>query len=266
MNDSKPTTLNEYRKWLDSEHDVKEIHRHQTHYESVVNKIQKDFEESFLWISLEQSMLDISSEYYLNTEYQLMAELDMPEILTKSFDSFFLKTFRKNVLENEQWPNPPNGEWILPQNWFSKINDMVRTQFVVKYLDGVEFLSSRIQRICEEGNLKSEVEFQAREEGYYAAHILVWSEFEIPALTWDTFKLNIAIEIQITTQVQDLIKNLLHKHYENRRIKNEPDDVKWQWDYKSEEFVTNYLGHILHYAEGMIMDVREGRNGNRQNQ
>ena len=33
--------------------------------------------------------------------------------------------------------------------------------------------------------------------------------------------------------------------------------MKWQWDYKSDEFSANYLGHILHYVEGMIVEIRE---------
>lgn len=65
------------------------------------------------------------------------------------------------------------------------------------------------------------------------------------------------IEIQITTQLQEVIRSLLHKYYEDRRKGVEAEGTKWQWDYKSDEFVANYLGHILHYVEGMIMDIRE---------
>lgn len=36
-----------------------------------------------------------------------------------------------------------------------------------------------------------------------------------------------------------------------------PSDVAWQWQYRGDQFVPNYLGHILHYIEGMIMEVRE---------
>jgi hypothetical protein len=50
---------------------------------------------------------------------------------------------------------------------------------------------------------------------------------------------------------------LLHKYYEERRKKIGAEDVKWQWNYKTDEFVANYLGHILHYVEGMIMEIRD---------
>ena len=67
--------------------------------------------------------------------------------------------------------------------------------------------------------------------------------------------------MQITTQLQEVIRKLLHKHYESRRKRTTPDELKWQWDYKSDEFSANYLGHILHYIEGMIMEVRDKQEG-----
>ena len=35
----------------------------------------------------------------------------------------------------------------------------------------------------------------------------------------------------------------------------------WQWNYKSDEFAANYLGHILHYVEGMIIEIRDKKRG-----
>lgn len=262
MRDNTPRTVEQYCKWLAEEHHVSDLVHQRTYFESVATKVLTDFEKSQVWLELQRRLPDISGEYYLMAEYQLLiGPYELPPLVRKPFDSFLLKTFRKNILENRLWPEPPAGGWILPSNWFSMINDIVRTCFVVKYLDGVRFLTTKIQSLCEEQGLPCEAEYQAREEGYYAAHLYILREFEIPALTWDTVKVKVAIEVQITTQIQDLIKNLLHKHYESRRTKAVPDEMKWQWDYKSKEFATNYLGHILHYVEGMIMDVREGRNG-----
>ena len=67
----------------------------------------------------------------------------------------------------------------------------------------------------------------------------------------------IEVELQVTTQLQELIRSLLHVHYEKRRKEHEALEEQWQWDYKSDEFATNYLGHILHYVEGMIVEVRD---------
>ena len=262
---AKPTTLKEYRKWLAEKHGVRRLRRQQTYYESVQSKVLTDFEQSASWSQLGQRLKDINSEYYSLSDYQLFAErAELPPLHAKPFDSFLLKTFRKNVLENEDWPSPPGDNWILPDNWFSRINDIVRTVFVVKYLDGVHFLVSKIRTLFDEHGLPCEAHLEARPEGYYAAHLCVSCEFEIPAWRWDTVRTRVAVELQITTQVQDLIRRLLHRHYERRRSKPTPDVITWQWDYKSAEFVPNYLGHILHYVEGMIMEVREGRSERRR--
>jgi len=82
-------------------------------------------------------------------------------------------------------------------------------------------------------------------------------EFEIPKFPYDTERVVVSLEIQITTQLQEVIRRLLHKYYESRRMDMEEEESKWQWNYRSDEFVANYLGHILHYVEGMIVEVRE---------
>jgi len=80
---------------------------------------------------------------------------------------------------------------------------------------------------------------------------------EIPRITWDTETAEVSVELQITTQLQETIRRLLHKYYEQRRKQPSAGDVKWQWDFRNDEFAANYLGHILHYVEGMIMEIRE---------
>jgi hypothetical protein len=229
-----------------------------TYYDHVVNKIKADFENDQFWKQLIEIKIKQFNEEYLvkNNNYHLILE-GTPRLYIKPFGSFLLKTFRKNVLDNDEWPDKPSGDWLLPDNWFSKINDIIRTTITVKYLDGVEFLSEKIHNYCVEYNKECECLLEAREEGYYAAHLYTKLNCEIPKITWDTKKIDVLFEIQITTQLQEVIKRLLHTYYEKRRETVKHKDAKWQWDYKSDEFVTNYLGHILHYVEGMIMEIRE---------
>lgn len=256
MNNQKPKNIDEYKIWLKNEHEVEITERTKTHYESVAIQIKKNFEESDFWISLTENLREYNDEYLLKTGYQLFIPRK-PDIYIKSFDSFLLKTFRKNILENEYWDNEPNGSWIFPDNWYTRINDIVRTFFIVKYLDGVEFLSEKIENHCEQHNTQCNVSFEAKEEGYYAAHLYTIQKFEIPKVNWDTIKVDVPIEIQITTQLQEVIRKLTHQYYEKRRENVKFEDIKWQWNYKSDEFIANYLGHILHYVEGMIMEIRE---------
>ena len=130
---------------------------------------------------------------------------------------------------------------------------------IVKYLDGVEFMINTISDLCDNHKLLNRVFWEARADGYYAAHVYITLTLEIPKRPWDTQKIEVTTEIQITTQLQDVIQMLLRKYYEERRKEGRSKDIKWQWDYKNEEFATSYLGHILHYVEGMIMEIREKR-------
>jgi len=257
MSNKKPENINEYKDWLKKKQDVTIDVRTSVYYVSVAHKIREDFTKSFFWKDLTQQIKQIGQEYYLQSQYYLFINENIPDLFIKSFDSFLLKTFRHNIINNENWPKEPQNGWIFPENWFVKVTDILRTCFVVKYIDGINFFINKIKKLCQENEIVYNIDFEAKEEGYYAAHVYLNFQSNIPKIDWDTEKINAVIELQITTQLQEVIRKLLHEHYETRRKRIDADKLKWQWDYKSDEFAANYLGHILHYVEGMIMDVRD---------
>ena len=257
MSTDRPGDIHGYREWLKEQLDVEITARTARHYDSVTLKMREDFEGCEFWVELLSSLREFDSEYRMQTGYPLLAQEPDPRILIKTFESFYHKTFRKNVLRNEHWPAPPAGGWIVPENWYSRINDILRTLFVVKYLDGVDFLRRKIHAACAKHGLPCDVVLEAREEGYYAAHVYTRRDFEISKIDFDTKMVDVSIELQVTTQLQEAIRTLLHKYYEKSRTVVVEEASQWQWDYRSGEFVANYLGHILHYVEGMIMEIRE---------
>lgn len=258
----KPKDLQEYRTWLRSTCECPVSQRTETYYDSVVQAVSRSFEHSAVWQALCSSLNEIDQRYFLKTSYQLMPRVGPPPLQTKSFASFFLKTFRKNVLENDDWPNPPCGGWLQPLDCFERVDDLVRTRVVVAYLDGVSFLAEALVQICREHEADCRVDYEARQEGYYAVHFYIQHACDVPREDWDTKRIHMPIEIQITTQLQEVILRLLHEHYERRRAETPGQgEAKWQWSYESDEFATNYLGHILHYVEGMIMGVRNKGDG-----
>lgn len=256
--DKELLTPQNYIDWLSKCHKI-DVAKCRKHYDMVALSVKKDFEESQFWKQLCANLTDYHFEYMQLTKYPLLPDpAFLPTLLTKSWGSFLDKTRRKNVLQNDCWPNERKGGWILPSNWYTEINDIVRTSIIVKYLDGVEFLVEKTHSLCaQNGNSFDRCDWEAKEEGYYAAQVYIKNEYEIPTLKWDTHNVIIKIEIEITTQIQDVIKKLLHEGYEQSRckIKTQPV-VPWQWNYQSGEFKVNYLGHILHYMEGMIMEIR----------
>lgn len=254
-NDEKPT-FDDYGNWLKKEFSVEVGDKHKRQYDSATVQIMNKFKHSEFWRQLRLELKTFNESYQIQKGYTLFQFPLEPTISIKPFDSFYHKTYRKNILENLNWDNAPTEGWILPKNWFSKINDILRTKFIVKYLDGVEFLLSSFSNLCNDFNLKHKEDLKAKREGYYAAHMYILNEFEIPDLDFGSKNIELSIEFQITTQLQDVIQNLTHKYYEQRRKRINDENIIWQWDYKSEEFAANYLGHILHYVEGMIMEIR----------
>lgn len=264
---TKPESLDEYRKWLHEKHGIQIDLQEKNHYLAVAAAIQNQFSNGPFWqeFAFGRTLRNFDERYRLqHNDYPLVLDTDRPpSLLTKRFESFLSKSFRINVLQNRHWPGPPKwlgkDGWILPDNWFVRINDIVRTCFTVKYFDGVRFLVDRMSELARHHELWLETSFQARDEGYYAAHLYVSFEAEVVTRDWATQRIRPTVELQITTQLQEVIRQMLHRHYEHRRMLTAKPDDRWKWEHTSREFATNYLGHILHYLEGMIVEIRDRR-------
>jgi ppGpp synthetase/RelA/SpoT-type nucleotidyltranferase len=105
--------------------------------------------------------------------------------------------------------------------------------------------------------LEADLEEQAKESGYYAFHVCVRQEFSVGALDYQgTQERTSRIEIQVTTELAEVISQLTHAYYEVRR-ESSPNGKTWQWDYVSDEFTSNFLGHELHALEARVMALRQ---------
>ncbi|MEA5604396.1 hypothetical protein [Nostoc sp. UHCC 0252] len=98
---------------------------------------------------------------------------------------------------------------------------------------------------------------QERDDGYYAYHVYVSFPAKIYDIDWNAEDINIEAEIQITTQLQEVLKELTHKFYEKQRISQDKDTSKWKWDFSSSRFKVGYLSHTLHLLESIILESRE---------
>lgn len=252
----KPTNLDEFKAWFSKKFDY-DYTSYLNYYNVATNTLRGNFIKSPFWNELKNELKNINDEYNRKTGYQLLTKVEAPEVYIKSLDSLLIKAFRKNIINNDNYPNMPNNGWICHGNWFSCINDILRTTIVVRYLDGVKFLLDALQDIADKTGCQLEYSLEAREEGYYAAHAGVKIQLELIDRNFQSNPQTINVEIQITTELQEIIKNLLHKHYEENRKRIEPKKNMWQWDFHCDEFASNYLGHIVHYVEGMIVEIRD---------
>ena len=255
----KPKTIAEYGKWLLSDHGISLDPADKNYYDLATLALLDHLRRSPFWETFIRELPELDSRYQVAKSVPLlMIVKSSPEPKTKPFVSMVDKSFRKNVLENDGWPLEPTTGWILPDDWLSQVNDVVRTYTVVKYLDGVTYLADALGALAADIGLLHRIDYEARAEGYYAAHFYVYLPAEIPRRNFDTRKLQFQLEIQITTQMQDVVRSLTHPFYVGRRSVP-PDDPgpKWQWEYDSDEFKANYLAHTLHHMEGLMMDLRE---------
>jgi hypothetical protein len=67
----------------------------------------------------------------------------------------------------------------------------------------------------------------------------------------------VEVEIQLTTQLQEVLRSLTHPFYEAERLLRNPDKGKWKWDFSSGRFKVGYLSHTLHLLESVILETRD---------
>jgi ppGpp synthetase/RelA/SpoT-type nucleotidyltranferase len=231
----------------------------QVQYEYVSDKFLSDFQLSAFWQEFTSGLTRLDERHVQDHALNLLT-VPVPsalQVFAKPFNSVVEKAYRLNYLQNRDFPEPPEGVWIDSTNWYTRLRDIIRTTVVVKYLDGVTAVSELVRTACAAGAAMSDVSMEARDEGYYAMHNVLCVPLSMPSdVGWEVVSVDIPVEIQVATQVQDVIRRLTHTFYEERRSRSLDPEKKWQWNWESPEFVPNYLGHILHYVDGAIMDVR----------
>lgn len=250
-------SFDDYPEWL-AKHLNAHLEKERNRYDRESVGIVRAAQQSPLWLSYQRRKPELADRYLAETTYPLFVDTNPEEIVRKPWASFLHKTYRHNVSRNENWPEEPSQGWLKPDNWFQRVHDIARTTIVVKYLDGVATLTEAVEGMARDEAVEDfTCEFEARETGYYAAHMRAGVDFPLLDTEWSESKVHGQFEIQVTTQLQEVIRRLTHREYESRRSRDDEPEVKWQWDYGNESFTPNYLGHILHYMEGMIMEVRE---------
>ncbi len=246
----------EFVKWMEAKFGIPN-EQARSNYESNAARLLKSFQTHPLWCRIGEQLREWDTEYFKEKGVHLFVNSKLPEVVFKPFNSLINKAYRKNCLNNKSFPDEPEKGWISPYSWYDKIHDIVRTSFIVKYLDGVKYLDQKLFLVSREEGCKYECSYEAHDDGYYAAHVSVVLGLPIVEMDWQESVHEIEVEIQITTELQEMVKSLLHKFYEDNRRKTIPKDYKWQWDYHNEQFVPNYLGHLAHYLEGMIVEIRD---------
>jgi ppGpp synthetase/RelA/SpoT-type nucleotidyltranferase len=199
----------------------------------------------------------------------LFVTSDVPVLhwITKTFESMIDKLYRLNVLWNNRWPRPPAANdwaagseaarWIGPYDCLRRLDDVIRTRIVCKYLDGPAFLTPMIKDLAEGNGIGCEVHPRELDAGYYSHHVYFDVEAETIGPRFESVRTKSRVELQITTQLQDVLMSLTHRFYEKDRLQSSRREKPWRWDYKTARFKGAYLGHTLHLLEAIVIEVRD---------
>ncbi|WOH66044.1 hypothetical protein [Bradyrhizobium sp. BWA-3-5] len=178
-------------------------------------------------------------------------------LLIKPFASMLDKLYRSNVLYNRQYPDAPAEGGIESSQLYEKIEDLLRTRLVCKYLDGPRFVCEDLKQFCDRNGIQSKFRELSTAAGYYAWHFYLQVSVEL-MLDTKVVPKNVWVEIQVSTQLAEVLTILTHELYEARRSSGPgPKNNDWKWDASSHDFRSAYLGHGLHLIEGVIQNLKD---------
>lgn len=254
----KPEDLNEYRRWalevVGSDFTDPRVRRI---YETNVNNILTSVTQHPFFMEFSADATRWSEVYERNTRSELFMDSHGPHLVVKSFASVVEKTYRENILWNKAFPDEPKGGWVNERSLYSKVNDLVRGMLVCRFIDGPEFVASQISQYATRFALGNRSYSQERDDGYYAFHSYVAFPVSIFDAQWNQTETVIEVEIQITTQLQEVLRSLTHSLYEGQRLQVDDRSGKWKWDFTSSRFKVGYLSHALHLLESVILESRD---------
>lgn len=131
-----------------------------------------------------------------------------------------------------------------------------------KYIDGPRLLAERLDERAKQLDLDSGYSSKQRDGGYYAYHFYVKIPMELNTvepsdMTFSSTWVDLKVEIQLTTQLQEVLYDITHRFYQHSRDKRSEDPDAWKWDVTSSRFRAGYMGHTLHLLEAIIAELRD---------
>jgi hypothetical protein len=216
--------------------------------ESNVIQWAKDLTVSSFWSDTGGALDKWRTEYRGITGSTLLSQVKLPDFVPKSKESITDKLERKYPVD--QLEGAFLGEYPIPN-----IGDMVRVRLTCSYLDGVEFLASKLMELAKSAGVTAIHEKQGKIEGYYAQHINITQDVMLK-IAGHTILIRISAEIQIATDMSTKMWDTSHGLYE--RTRGQPMEAEnWQWKHSDPRFISNQLGHLVHLVDGLLIQLRE---------
>lgn len=221
--------------------------------------IRTSIEQSEQWAKVLSVLNTLSERYHEKYKVSLFTESGWkPSLHIKPIESVVEKTWRQNVLHNKQFPQPPKGDpanWITESNMYGALNDLIRCRVVCRYMDGPQFICDAAKHLLGDG-IVAKTHSMETELGYYAWHLGVIVPATVMRANGDVDDQPVQFEVQLTTHLNDVLNDLTHSFYEDRRTEKTTRDPLWKWDPSNPQFKGAFFGHTLHLLEGMIVELK----------
>lgn len=205
-----------------------------------------------LWNEVKKKIPIWSNEFYAKTGGALLSLPDLPDFRVKGVDRIREKICHRALSDPEYLDI--GKAWNACEPAIPAINDMVRTRVVCKFLDGVEFFASRLEEAAQQMGIKVSREREGKLQGYFAQH-LVFEQNVFFRRGEANRAATISCEVQIATILATRIWDESHLTYEQSRTRAERSE-EWQWNPEDPRFIARQLGHMIHLADGLLVQLR----------
>jgi hypothetical protein len=181
----------------------------------------------------------------------MLVAAPLPDFSGKGADRTKAKLIRK-CTEDPNFVREALGSSGPP---LPRLSDLVRTRVSCKFLDGVEYLAERLNELAVEQGVAVGRERQGKLVGYFAQHVTFAADVHV-RIAGHAEPVRITCEIQVATELSSQIWDAAHPVYEAARVTtDDPED--WQWSPKDPRFISRQLGHMIHLADGILVQLRD---------
>ncbi len=203
---------------------------------------------SEFWAKARAAIETARTEYTQRTGSPLTPAVGLPDFTGKGLPRLKEKVLRE--IERNTLANVFIGERAR----VPRINDLVRVRVKASYLDGVDVISEHLAASLRDSGLTVKMERQERLRGYYATHLSFDRSFLFRFMGEEVA--SVACEIQVATELSSTIWERTHGTYEVAR-NLDSGDTTWMWNPDDPRFIAAQLAHMIHLADGLIVQLRE---------
>lgn len=211
-----------------------------------------DISVGFYWAEVNKNLTQWRTEYKASTNANLLAEFDLPKFSAKPINSIIDKLLRQSKKKGTLEDLIPGQGPPIPI-----IGDIIRTRIKCPYIDGVEFLTTKLHDLSVKLRLEPVRERQGKIQGYYAQHINILHEVNYREGGHGQLT-KIKCEIQIASSMASQMWEASHPLYEAVRS-DVSSPESWQWKPDDPQFISNQLGHMIHLADGLLVQLRDSK-------